>query len=109
MMVGQNGRATVQLPHPVSGPQAGRDWFVPLHQQDAFPVKKGKEKTQKMELRGIEPRTSPMLREYYTTKPQPHLLKDGPHFFSYKPNQDSYSATQFANRDTVPSLISTSE
>ena len=28
-----------------------------------------------MELRGIEPRTSPMLREYYTTKPQPHLLK----------------------------------
>ena len=24
-----------------------------------------------MELRGIEPRTSPMLREYYTTKPQP--------------------------------------
>ena len=32
-------------------------------------------KNQKMELRGIEPRTSPMLREYYTTKPQPHLLK----------------------------------
>ncbi|KAL6237788.1 hypothetical protein BDW75DRAFT_203128, partial [Aspergillus navahoensis] len=22
---------------------------------------------------GIEPRTSPMLREHYTTKPQPHL------------------------------------
>ncbi|PYH78045.1 hypothetical protein BO82DRAFT_166971 [Aspergillus uvarum CBS 121591] len=28
----------------------------------------------KMELRGIEPRTSPMLREYYTTKPQPQLM-----------------------------------
>ena len=35
---------------------------------------KEKEEKEKMELRGIEPRTSPMLREYYTTKPQPHLM-----------------------------------
>ncbi|KAL5046566.1 hypothetical protein BDW71DRAFT_181899 [Aspergillus fruticulosus] len=26
-----------------------------------------------MEQLGIEPRTSPMLREHYTTKPQPHF------------------------------------
>jgi hypothetical protein len=26
--------------------------------------------TQKMDLQGIEPWTTPMLREYYTTKPQ---------------------------------------
>ncbi|KAJ5651446.1 uncharacterized protein N7484_005169 [Penicillium longicatenatum] len=29
----------------------------------------------KMDSRGIEPRTTPMLREYYTTKPQAHLMK----------------------------------
>ena len=28
-----------------------------------------------MDSRGIEPRTTPMLREYYTTKPQAHLMK----------------------------------
>jgi hypothetical protein len=27
-----------------------------------------------LDSRGIEPRTTPMLREYYTTKPQAHLL-----------------------------------
>ena len=27
-----------------------------------------------MDSRGIEPRTTPMLREYYTTKPQAHLI-----------------------------------
>ena len=31
-----------------------------------------KEKEKKVEQLGIEPRTSPMLREHYTTKPQPH-------------------------------------
>jgi hypothetical protein len=30
-----------------------------------------------MDSRGIEPRTTPMLREYYTTKPQALLLKIG--------------------------------
>ena len=29
-----------------------------------------KVKAKKMDSRGIEPRTTPMLREYYTTKPQ---------------------------------------
>jgi hypothetical protein len=33
----------------------------------------------KMDSRGIEPRTTPMLREYYTTKPQAQLMwVDGP-------------------------------
>ena len=31
-------------------------------------------KGQKMDSRGIEPRTTPMLRGYYTTKPQAQLL-----------------------------------
>ena len=48
-----------------------------------------------MDSRGIEPRTTPMLREYYTTKPQarviPHatsrligswLVRDDAQFFS---------------------------
>ncbi|KAJ9488541.1 hypothetical protein VN97_g4746 [Penicillium thymicola] len=30
-------------------------------------------KSKKMDSRGIEPRTTPMLREYYTTKPQAQL------------------------------------
>ena len=29
-----------------------------------------------MDSRGIEPRTTPMLREYYTTKPQAQLIED---------------------------------
>ena len=33
-----------------------------------------KQKTKrKLDSRGIEPRTTPMLREYYTTKPQAQL------------------------------------
>ena len=31
-----------------------------------------------VEQLGIEPRTSPMLREHYTTKPQPHLVTTQP-------------------------------
>jgi hypothetical protein len=30
-----------------------------------------------MDLQGIEPWTTPMLREYYTTKPQARFLLDG--------------------------------
>ena len=41
-------------------------------------------KTKKMETRGIEPRTTPMLREYYTTKPHPQLDKKGLHNVLYE-------------------------
>ena len=41
---------------------------------------KNMEKSKKMEQLGIEPRTSPMLREHYTTKPQPHFLIGRGHF-----------------------------
>ena len=34
-------------------------------------------RNKKLDSRGIEPRTTPMLREYYTTKPQAQLLKIG--------------------------------
>ena len=34
--------------------------------------KKAKQKD--LDSRGIEPRTTPMLREYYTTKPQAQLI-----------------------------------
>ncbi|KAJ5241358.1 uncharacterized protein N7469_002949 [Penicillium citrinum] len=39
-----------------------------------------------MDSRGIEPRTTPMLREYYTTKPQAHLLKDDSSFGYMNPD-----------------------
>ena len=37
--------------------------------------KKGRGETKNMDSRGIEPRTTPMLRGYYTTKPQAQSLK----------------------------------
>ena len=36
-----------------------------------FILKKGVENNKKLESRGIEPRTSSMLRMHYTTKPRP--------------------------------------
>ncbi|KAJ5569483.1 peroxin-11B Pex11B-Penicillium chrysogenum [Penicillium hispanicum] len=33
------------------------------------------DRSKKMDSRGIEPRTTPMLRGYYTTKPQAHLMR----------------------------------
>ena len=33
-----------------------------------------KQKQKDLDSRGIEPRTTPMLREYYTTKPQAQLI-----------------------------------
>jgi hypothetical protein len=38
-----------------------------------------------MDSRGIEPRTTPMLRGYYTTKPQAHLLENTPFLWYIKP------------------------
>ncbi|KAJ9484752.1 hypothetical protein VN97_g8612 [Penicillium thymicola] len=42
------------------------------------PFPSGKKQNQKdLDSRGIEPRTTPMLREYYTTKPQAQLIGSG--------------------------------
>jgi hypothetical protein len=38
---------------------------------------------QLMDSRGIEPRTTPMLREYYTTKPQARVVVDEKQLFAY--------------------------
>ena len=48
-----------------------------------------KKEEQKMDPRGIEPRTTPMLREYYTTKPQAHLLVTKPTIVVVKPHSST--------------------
>ena len=40
-----------------------------------------------MDSRGIEPRTTPMLREYYTTKPQAQFDGIGSLLMSHKPRR----------------------
>ena len=45
-------------------------WRMPRREASLYNIR-GKAK--KLDSRGIEPRTTPMLREYYTTKPQAHF------------------------------------
>ncbi|KAJ9484715.1 hypothetical protein VN97_g8651 [Penicillium thymicola] len=44
-------------------------------------------KNKRMDSRGIEPRTTPMLREYYTTKPQAQFDGRGSLLTCHKPKQ----------------------
>ena len=54
-----------------------------------------KEIKQKMDPRGIEPRTTPMLREYYTTKPQAHSLNESIQV-CFTTNLECYNRWQFS-------------
>ena len=51
-----------------------------------------------MDSRGIEPRTTPMLREYYTTKPQAQFDERGQQSLSYEPEQVKELALRKENR-----------
>jgi hypothetical protein len=58
---------------------------APRHDTDSTVVQRARQK--EMDLQGIEPWTTPMLREYYTTKPQAliallfALMKDKQQFY----------------------------
>ena len=59
-----------------------------LHLKMIKEIQKGLSRfSKKMDSRGIEPRTTPMLREYYTTKPQAQLNERLPEFRLDEPKQ----------------------
>ena len=61
---------------------------IQLHLKKKDPEQKfQKNKNKKMDSRGIEPRTTPMLREYYTTKPQAQFDGRGHYLMRCEPEQ----------------------
>jgi hypothetical protein len=67
-----------------SDPTWDEKWVVPTPRRKKNPPRPApvhhnntdtqREKQKEMDSRGIEPRTTPMLREYYTTKPRARIV-----------------------------------
>ncbi|KAL4880972.1 hypothetical protein BJY04DRAFT_69391 [Aspergillus karnatakaensis] len=86
------------------GPLTTKNFFHPRNRK-MFVIE-----AKKVEQLGIEPRTSPMLREHYTTKPQPHPVVDRLVAATYSRQESPQGKALHANGDpgdnvSAPALV----